>query len=147
MKPFNCSVALACLMVGLTIPHRVFAEPVQPLTIIHAQALHAGRINARLFGNFIELLDDVVPGLWAEMLNDRSFEGVERASNSFYYDGSPNSCDREWDRNPTWTRDSEYRFNGERSARLTATRRRPASLTQSGLAVKRGMTYLCTGWF
>jgi hypothetical protein len=48
--------------------------------------------------NFIELLDDVVPGMWAEMLNDRSFEGVTRPANWCYYDGSLTICDRDWDR-------------------------------------------------
>src|SRR5689334_3776568 len=103
-------------------------------TIIHSQPLHAGRINPRLFGNFIELLDDVAPGLWAEMLNDRSFEGVTPCLNPFYYDGALNFCDREWDRNPTWSYDVQNPFNGARSARLTASRSQSASLTQSGLA-------------
>ena len=106
-------------------------------TIIHSEPLHAGRINPRLFGNFIELLDDVAPGLWAEMLNDRSFEGVVPCLNPFYYDGTPNFCDREWDSNPTWSYDVKNPFNGARSARLTASSRQPASLTQSGLAAKR----------
>ena len=41
-------------------------------TLIQPEPLHAGRIDPKLFGNFIELLDDVVPGMWADMLNDRS---------------------------------------------------------------------------
>jgi alpha-L-arabinofuranosidase len=100
-----------------------------------------------LFGNFVELLDDVVPSMWAEMLNDRSFEGVTRAANWSYYDGKPDFCDREWDHNATWSRDTDNPFNGASSARLTATRHHPASLTQTGLAVKRGMAYEFSGWF
>jgi alpha-N-arabinofuranosidase len=100
-----------------------------------------------LFGNFVELLDDVVPGMWAEMLNDRSFEGVTRAAKWSYYDGKPDFCDREWDRNPSWSYDTNSSFNGARSARFTATRRQPATLTQSGLAVKRGLAYEFSGWF
>ena len=100
-----------------------------------------------LFGNFVELLDDVVPSMWAEMLNDRSFEGVTRAANWSYYDGKPDFCDREWDQNSTWSRDTDNPFNGARSARLTAARHHPASLTQTGLAVKRGMAYEFSGWF
>src|ERR1035438_7020085 len=115
--------------------------------VIHAQPLHSGRISPMLFGNFVELLDDVVPSMWAEMLNDRSFEGVTRAANWSYYDGKPDFCDREWDHNPTWSCDADNPFNGARSARLTATRYHPASLTQSGLAVKRGMAYEFSGWF
>ena len=126
---------------------RLLAEPVKEAAVIHAQPLHNGRINPMLFGNFVELLDDVVPAMWAEMLNDRSFEGVIRAANWSYYDGKPDFCDREWDRNPTWDYETENPFNGVRSARLTAARHHPASLTQSGLAVKRGMTYQFSGWF
>jgi len=100
-----------------------------------------------LFGNFVELLDDVVPAMWAEMLNDRSFEGVTPAANWASYDGKPDFCDREWDRNPSWGYDTEHPFNGARSARLIASRNGPASLTQSGLAVKRAMSYQFSGWF
>jgi len=99
-----------------------------------------------LFGNFVELLDDVVPGMWAEMLNDRSFAGVTRTANWCYYDGSLDICDREWDQGPTWSYDSENPFNGTRSVRLTAGSQ-AASLTQSGLAVKKGMEYRFSGYF
>src|SRR2546426_218717 len=69
---------------------------------VHSEPLHAGRITPKLFGNFVELLDDVVPGLWAEMLNDRAFAGVTPCLNPFYYDGAPNFCDRQWDTNSSW---------------------------------------------
>src|SRR5690348_7463763 len=113
--------------------------------LIHAQPLHAGRIDPKLFGNFIELLDDVVPGMWAELLNDRSFEGVIPAANWCYYDGSPDICDRQWDTNATWQLDAQNPFNGKRSARLSAGVH-PGSLTQSGLAVKKGMVYGFSGY-
>ncbi|HEV2391572.1 MAG TPA: alpha-L-arabinofuranosidase C-terminal domain-containing protein [Verrucomicrobiae bacterium] len=122
-------------------------EPSTRNTIIRAQPLHAGRIDPKLFGNFIELLDDVVPGMWAQMLNDRSFEGVTRAADWCYYDGSLDICDRQWDSNPTWGYDAENPFNGARSAKVTATASRPGTLTQSGLAVKKGMSYEFTGFF
>ncbi len=117
------------------------------MAVVHDARLHSGRISPMLFGNFVELLDDVVPGTWAEMLNDRSFEGVTRAANWSYYDGKPNFCDREWNIDPSWRYDTESSFNGSRSARLTATRHRPARLSQSGLAVRRGMAYEISGWF
>src|SRR5277367_2893095 len=121
------------------------ARPVSPAeVVIHAQPLHSGQVQPTLFGNFIELLDDVVPGMWAEMLNDRSFEGVTRLSNWCYYDGSPDFCDRPWDTNGTWRLDTNNAFNGVRFARLEAARNRPASLSQSGLAVKKGGDYLFT---
>src|SRR5690348_9446625 len=79
-------------------------------TLIQPEPLHAGRIDPKLFGNFIELLDDVVPGMWADMLNDRSFEGVTRAADWCYYDGSLDICDRQWEANPSWTYDSKDSF-------------------------------------
>jgi len=80
-------------------------------------------------------------------LNDRAFAGVTRCLDPFYYDGVPNFCDREWEANSTWSIDTEKPFNGCRSAMLAATEKLPASLTQSGLGVKSGMTYRCSGWF
>ena len=100
-----------------------------------------------LFGNFIELLDDVAPAMWAEMLNDRSFEGIRKPADWCYYDGSPDICDRPWDTSATWTYDTENVFNGARCARITSDPRGPGSLTQSGLAVKKGMAYLFSGHF
>ena len=117
------------------------------ITIRNDASAGAARIDPRLFGNFIELLDDVAPGMWAEMLNDRSFEGVRPLANWCYYDGSPDICDREWDKNASWSLDTSGAFNGARCARLAATRGRPPTLTQSGLAAKKGMSYTCSGWF
>lgn len=115
--------------------------------MVHAGPTNAARINPKLFGNFIELLEDVVPGTWAEMLNDRSFEGVTRPANWCYYDGSPTICDREWDKSAGSEFDYSNPFNGSRSARLTASGGGPASLTQSGLSVAKGMDYHFSGYF
>ncbi|PWU14664.1 MAG: hypothetical protein C5B50_16810 [Verrucomicrobia bacterium] len=140
----RCALAIGALSLQSS---PLFAEARETTATIYSQPIHSGHISPMLFGNFVELLDDVVPGMWAEMLNDRSFAGVVRAAKWSYYDGKPNSCDREWDKNPTWNYDTENPFNGLRSARLTATSSKAASLTQSGLAVKRGMSYAFSGWF
>jgi alpha-N-arabinofuranosidase len=121
------------------------AQPAKVSAVIHSQPLNGGRIDPMLFGNFVELLDDVVPGMWAELLNDRSFEGVEAAANWSYYDGSPDICDRRWDTNETWTLDIQNAFNGVRCARLNAASR-PASLMQSGLSTRRGIRYTFSGY-
>src|ERR1700722_8975276 len=139
---------LVCILVAFGIlERRILAQPAKATTVIHGEALEGAWIDPKLFGNFIELLDDVVPGMWAEMLNDRSFEGVTKLAPWCYYDGSPDICDREWDTNATWSYDTENPFNAKRSARLTASRKQPASLTQSGLAVKKGTEYTFTGYF
>src|SRR5204863_9756109 len=108
---------------------------------------HDGKVSPLLFGNFIELLDDVAPAMWAEMLNDRSFEGVEPARRGNYFDGTPDFCDRPWDRGDTWSYDTGRSFNGARCAKLTPAPDHAATLAQSGLAVKSGMTYRFTGYF
>jgi alpha-N-arabinofuranosidase len=118
----------------LTVP-AFAAEPV--VIKIPDQPLHDGRIRPTLFGNFIELLDDLVPGMRAEMLNDRGFEGIVPAANWVYYDGSPTLCDRTWDRSDAWFIERNGAFNGSRCARLDV----PAELSQSGLAIKAGETY------
>ena len=93
-----------------------------------------------LFGNFIELLDDLVPGMWAEMLNDRGFEGVIPAANWVYYDGSPTLCDREWDRTSDWSLETAAPSTAL-DAPIAARNERWAGLTQSGLAVTSGESY------
>jgi alpha-L-arabinofuranosidase len=107
---------------------------------ILATPVPGARIEPTMFGNFMELLDDVVPGSWAELLNDRSFAGVIPTADWVYYDGSLDICDRQWDTNGTWRYDTNNPFNGTHCARLTAGAE-PASLTQSGLSVRRGVTY------
>src|SRR5438094_251907 len=107
-----CLLTAAC-------PSQLYAEPLPALITISPQPLHAGHISPMLFGNFIELLDDLVPGLWAEMLNDRSLEGVTKPANWVYYDGAPDFCDREWDQYESWSRETERPFNGLRIAKLT----------------------------
>src|SRR5579859_8018079 len=114
--------------------------------LISPAATNAARIDPKLFGNFIELLEDVVPGTWAEMLNDRSFEGVVPPAKWCYFDGSPTVCDRTWDETGTWKPVADVVFNGKRSAQLTATAAQPGSLTQSQLSVSKGMDYHCTGY-
>ncbi len=117
-------------------------------TKVGPQPMHSGRISPMLFGGFMELLDDLIPGMWAEMLNARSFESVMKPSSWCYSTGEPNICDREWDANDTWIYDAQTEFssldpfNGPRCAKLTS----PASLTQSGLAARKGMTYRFSGY-
>ena len=109
-------------------------------------SLNGGRISPMLFGNFVELLDDLCPGMWAEMLNDRGFEGVEPPAKWVYYDGSPTCCDRQWDGGKDWAIETAGVFNGPRCARLMGRADRAIGLTQSGLAVKQHASYRFSGW-
>ncbi len=138
--------ALLCLALLAAAQHSLAAESESAALNVSTTPMHSGRINPMLFGNFIELLDDLVPGMWAEMLNDRSFEGVTGRANWCYYDGEPNFCDREWQQSNTWTHDSSIPFNGSRCAKLTPKKGEAATLAQSDLAVRKGMTYIFSGY-
>jgi alpha-L-arabinofuranosidase len=121
-----------------------------PAIEISSRALHDARssINPRLFGNFIELLDDLVPSMRAEMLNDRGFEGIIPPANWVYFDGSPTFCDRQWDKSPDWKiSEGDAAFTGQKSAKIVAGGERPARLSQSAMVVKRGVAYQASGWF
>jgi alpha-L-arabinofuranosidase len=113
---------------------------------ISARSLNSGRINPMLFGNFIELLDDLCPGMWAEMLNDRGFEGVVPPEKWVYYNGSPTFCDRTWNKGGDWSLETAGAFNGPRCARITGRADRAVGLSQSGLAIKGGAHYHFSGW-
>ena len=144
MKTTDSALFIAGVLAAAVV-HSSAGVPEATVTI-SSRPLHAGRVSPMLFGNFMELLDDLVPSMWAEMLNDRSFEGVTPRANWAYGDGSLNLCDREWEWNETWSYDTERPFNGARSVRLSSTRRQPAFLTQSGLAVKMGAGYAFSGY-
>lgn len=139
-----CRFVLAVGLLGLGVGA---AKPAEILKISN-RSVHNGRINPMLFGNFIELLDDLVPSMWAEMLNDRGFEGVTPPANWVYFDGSPTFCDRGWDESDDWSTSHDAQpFNGQRCAQIVANGQRPARLSQAGLAVKQGTLYHASGWF
>ena len=35
-----------------------------------------GTISPFIYGEFVEFLNDLIPGMWAERIRDRSFEGL-----------------------------------------------------------------------
>jgi alpha-N-arabinofuranosidase len=105
-----------------------------------------GRISPMIYGGFVELLDDHVPGMWAEMLGDRGFEGVVPTSTWDYYRGEPNLCDRDWDAGPDWSLDADEAFNDKYCCRMGVPKAGRARLTQAHLAVRKGMTYALSGW-
>jgi alpha-N-arabinofuranosidase len=115
--------------------------------VVLNKPLHSGRISPLLYSGFVELLDDVVPGIWAEMLGDRNFEGILPTAKWVYHLGGLNLCDRDWAKNETWTYSIEDPWNGAQAAKLAVSKNRPARLAQSQLAVKKGMAYLFSGYF
>ncbi|MGZ4987526.1 MAG: alpha-L-arabinofuranosidase C-terminal domain-containing protein [Limisphaerales bacterium] len=142
------AVAALTLLTLATLGHfEIYASTNAAVITVSGQPLSNGRIDPKLFGNFVELLEDVVPGMWAEMLIGRSFEGITPAADWCYYDGRPTICDRGWDTNAMWCYDITNAFNGDRCAELLPQRSRVATLRQSCLTVKRGMSYDFSGYF
>jgi alpha-N-arabinofuranosidase len=131
-------IYMATIFVVAAVP--LAAQNFRTNAVVGAESLAGGRVEPILFGNFMELLDDVVPGSRAELLNDRSFAGVLPTAEWVYYDGSLDICDRQWDTNTTWSYDTDNPFNGKRCAKLTAGPG-SASLTQSGLSARKNMEY------
>ncbi len=143
----NSVVSTICVSLGVILVLAAAAPAETVDLVVLDRPLHGGRISPMLYGGFIELLDDVVPGMWAEMLGNRDFEGVLPTANWAYHLGALNLCDRDWDENETWDYSSQEPWNGARSARLTATKERAGRLPQSRLAVTKGMTYQFCGHF
>ena len=135
-KTMNAFLAMILAVAAMN----VAAQDSRPSAVIRNEQFPGGRIEPTLFGNFMELLEDVVPGSWAELLNDRSFAGVVPAADWVYYDGALDICDRQWATNATWSYDADNPFNGKRCAKLLSGYV-PAALTQSGLAVRKNMEY------
>jgi len=108
--------------------------------------MHNGRISPLLYGNFIEPLNDLLPGMSAEKLNDRKFETIScqypyALGNRFYDDGQPDICDVAWEPNETWTYDNEHPLNGQYCARMNAKSSAPAILRQPHVALQKDMNY------
>jgi alpha-N-arabinofuranosidase len=116
---------------------------------VSLEPLNNGRLGPGLFGNFIELLDDLVPGMRSEMLNDRGFEGVLPRSGWVFATGELNFCDREWQ--GLWTPDTEEPWNGSRCAHIEgrldgSDTGHPGSVYQRDFAVRGGREYLFSGY-
>ncbi|MGE5740456.1 MAG: hypothetical protein ACM32H_00355, partial [Candidatus Aminicenantes bacterium RBG_16_66_30] len=139
--------ALAGLLLVMPGPRRAAAQNDEVHLKVYASPLHQGRISPMLYGGFIELLDDHVPGMWAEMLGDRGFEGILPTSTWDYFQGQPNLCDRDWDRSSDWSYDTDRPFNDKQSCRLVVPKGRAALLTQGQIAVRKGMSYPFSGWW
>jgi len=119
----------------------------QSLVKVSSRPFHQGKIDAKLFGNFVELLDDVVPSLWAEMINDRDFDGIVPSAEWCYYRGEPNVyLDQAWEPNPTWSRVQENAFCGSHAARLSPVNGQ-AAISQPGMYVAKEQSYEFSGWF
>jgi len=50
---------------------------------VTSNPIFAGTISPFIYGEFVEFIDDLIPGMWAERIRDRSFEGLSQPTH-FY---------------------------------------------------------------
>jgi hypothetical protein len=78
MDPAMCSKPAILLLICVTLAVSSCSPPAKAgevKILVAAEPTETARINRKLFGNFIELLEDVVPGTWSEMLLERTRTG------------------------------------------------------------------------
>ena len=124
-------------------PRKLRKEPVSPL----------------IYGNFVEMLSDLIPSMWAEMLDVTSFEFLrtpqERAlrKSNFVHDPMRDPRDRFWRPlgDPAFASvdlDADNPFNGTVSQKITLKDGgKDAGIRQDGIAVRQGEEYRFVGHF
>ena len=119
-------------------------DPAESPIVITRQRLAAGKINPMQYGQFIEYLCNLVPGMWAEMLDDGSFEGLTPYKVAFLKE--TDFHEHPWyptaaTNRATFTRDLTTKVHGESSYKIAVTGNVPCTvgIAQNGLAVRRGV--------
>jgi len=135
-----------------------------PKIKISSEALYDDTISPLIYGDFIELLNDLIPGMWAEKLQDRCFEGIVQPNQTYppgyswvyprwntFVSGRPSSDrwfssheDTEMVKaNATFELDTDNPFVGKHSAKVSVQGdAKPfiAGISQNRIAVKKGQS-------
>jgi alpha-N-arabinofuranosidase len=125
----------------------VALEPIDQTTapvVVTREFLAPGRISPFQYGQFIEYLCNLVPGMWAEKLYDGSFEGLspyrfaylketDFREKPWYPAGATNRAFHE--------RDQTTKVSGKTSLKIAATEQLPSAgaVAQDGIAIGQGM--------
>jgi len=122
-------------------------QPVDPSkapVVVTREFLAPGRINPFQYGQFIEYLCNLVPGMWSEQLYDGSFEGL--SPYKFAYLKETDFREKPWypsgaTNRTAHERDKTTKVSGETSLKMTAQDPVPctAGVAQDGIAVERGL--------
>src|SRR6202044_2491000 len=112
--------------------------------VVTRKFLTPEKINPYQYGQFIEYLCNLVPGMWAEKLYDGSFEGLspykvaylketDFRERPWYPSGATNRA--------SFERDRSSKVSGEQSYKIAAGRETPStvSISQDGIAVQSGV--------
>jgi alpha-L-arabinofuranosidase len=123
-------------------------EPIdrsKPLPVVHVtrNPIHSEPINPFQYGQFIEHLCTLVPGMWAEKLYDGSFEGL--TPYKFVYLKETDFQEKPWypvgaTNRGEFASDPSTKISGKVSRRITALPGAPCTLgiAQAGIAVQKG---------
>jgi alpha-N-arabinofuranosidase len=127
--------------------------------VVTANKLQNEPISPFIYGNFVELLSDLVPSMWAEMLDVTSFEFLRTPQERklrephFVQDPTRDPKDRPWRPlgGPATAKvdiDSDNPFNGAESQRIELKAGgTQAGIWQDGIAVEKGEKYHFIGHF
>jgi alpha-N-arabinofuranosidase len=119
-------------------------EPSRAPAVITREFLQSGRIEPGQYGQFIEYLCDLVPGMWADKLCDGGFEGLSPYT-LLHYLKETDFREHPWypcgaTNRGQFVRDSSTKVGGSSSYRITAAEDIPCTLgiAQDGIALRRG---------
>jgi alpha-L-arabinofuranosidase len=120
-------------------------EPSRAPAIITRDFLQSGRIEPGQYGQFIEYLCDLVPGMWADKLCDGGFEGLSPYT-LLHYLKETDFREHPWypcgaTNRGQFDHDTSSKIGGSSSYRITAAEDIPCTLgvAQDGIAVQRGI--------
>jgi alpha-N-arabinofuranosidase len=123
-------------------------EPSRAPAVITREFLQAGRIEPGQYGQFIEYLCNLVPGMWADKLWDGGFEGLSPYT-LLHYLKETDFREHPWypcgaTNRGRFDRDTSTRIGGSSSYRIAAEEDVPCTLgiAQDSIALQRGIT--CT---
>ncbi|HZT42574.1 MAG TPA: alpha-L-arabinofuranosidase C-terminal domain-containing protein [Chthonomonadaceae bacterium] len=107
------------------------------------EPLCSGEINPYQYGQFIEYLCNLVPGMWAEKLYDGSFEGL--SPYNFVYLKETDFKEKPWypsgaTNRAEYTLDHDTKVSGEVSQKIATEGDSPCTvgISQDGIAVQKG---------
>ncbi len=122
-----------------------------PLKITR-EFLTDGKINPMQYGQFIEYLCDLVPGMWAEKLYDGGFEGL--SPYNFYYLKETDFREKPWHpfsatNRADFVRDTNKPVGGKLAQKISVPAGAPCTvgISQDGIAVQRDVPCNFTGYF
>ncbi|HEV3261669.1 MAG TPA: carbohydrate binding domain-containing protein, partial [Gemmataceae bacterium] len=124
-------------------------DPAKATVRVTRQFLCPGEISPLQYGQFIEYLCNLVPGMWAEKLYDGSFEGLspykfvflketDFREKPWYPSGAVNRADYSLDRNDPVSGDVAQKVDVAGGAPCTV------GISQDGVAVERGKACVFT---